>query len=54
MAICCCAPLLLIAAVSFFSLSLGALANGALSLLAVLASPVGMFLMMRMMTKDKT
>jgi hypothetical protein len=54
MAICCGAPLLLIAAISFFGLSLGALASSALSLLAVLACPVGMFLMMRMMTKDKT
>ena len=54
MAICCGAPLLLIAAISFFGLPLGALASGALSPLAVLACPVGMFLMMRMMTKDKT
>ena len=53
MAICCGAPLLLVAAVSFFGLSLGALASGALSLVAVLACPVGMFLMMRMMMKDK-
>lgn len=52
MAICCGAPLLLVAAISFFGLSLGALASGALSLAAVLACPVGMFLMMRMM-KDK-
>ncbi len=53
MAICCGGPLLLIAAISFFGLSLGALAIGALSLAAVLACPVGMFLMMRMMMKDK-
>ena len=53
MAICCGAPLLLIAAISFFGLSLGAIANGALSLAALLACPVGMFLMMRMMMKDK-
>jgi hypothetical protein len=53
MAICCGAPLVLIAAISFFGLSLGAIASGALSLLAVLACPVGMFLMMRMMMKDK-
>lgn len=51
MAICCGAPLLLIAAISFFGLSLGALASGALSLVAVLACPVGMFIMMRMMMK---
>ena len=53
MAICCGAPLLLFAGIAFFGLSLGALASGALSLVAVLACPVGMFLMMRMMMKDK-
>lgn len=53
MAICCTAPLLLVAGIAFFGLSLGALASGALSLVAVLACPVGMFLMMRMMMKDK-
>ena len=53
MAICCAAPLLLVAAIAFFGLSLGAMASGALSLVAVLACPVGMFLMMRMMMKDK-
>jgi hypothetical protein len=53
MAICCGAPLLLVAAISFFGLSLGAIASGALSLVALLACPVGMFLMMRMMMKDK-
>jgi hypothetical protein len=53
MAICCGAPLLLVAAISFFGLSLGAIASGALSLAAVLACPVGMFLMMRMMSKNK-
>ena len=53
MAICCGAPLLLVAAISFFGLSLGAIASGALSLVAVLACPVGMFLMMRLMMKDK-
>ena len=53
MAICCGAPLLLVAAISFFGLSLGAIASGALSLAAVLACPVGMFLMMRMMMKGK-
>jgi hypothetical protein len=52
MAICCGAPLLLIAAVSFFGLSLGAIASGALSLVALLACPVGMFLMMRAIRKD--
>ena len=53
MAICCAAPLLLVAAIVFFGLSLGAIASGALSLTALLACPVGMFLMMRMMMKDK-
>lgn len=53
MAICCAAPLLLVAGVAFFGLSLGAIASGALSFVALLACPVGMFLMMRMMMKDK-
>jgi hypothetical protein len=53
MAICCGAPLLLVAAIAFFGLSLGALASGALSLVALLACPVGMFLMMRMMNDKK-
>lgn len=52
-AICCAAPLLLFAAIAFFGLSLGAIASGALSVAALLACPVGMFLMMRMMMKDK-
>jgi len=53
MGICYAAPLLLIAAVTLFGISLGALASGALSLVALLACPVGMFLMMRMMMKGK-
>lgn len=53
MALCCAAPLLLVGAIAFFGLSLSALASGALSLAALLACPVGMFLMMRMMMKDK-
>jgi len=53
MAICCATPLLLVAAITFFGFSLGAIARGALSLAALLACPVGMFLMMRMMTKNK-
>lgn len=53
MAICCAAPLLLVAAIAFFGLSLGAIASGALSLMALLVCPVGMFLMMRTMVKDK-
>ena len=53
MAICCGAPLLLVAAISLFGLSLGAVASGSLSLVALLACPLGMYLMMRMMMKDK-
>ena len=53
MAICCGAPLLLIAAISFFGLSLGAIASGALSVAALLACPLGMYLTMRMMRDDK-
>jgi hypothetical protein len=52
MAVCCGGPLLLLAAISFFGLSLGAIASGALSLASLLACPVGMYLMMRMMTKQ--
>lgn len=52
-AICCAAPLLLFAAIAFFSLSLGVIASGALSLATLLACPIGMFLMMRVMMKDK-
>ena len=53
MAICCGAPLLLVAAISLFGLSLVAIASGALSLVAVLACPLGMWIMMRMMMKNK-
>lgn len=53
MAICCGAPLLLVAAISLFGLSLGAIASGALSLAALLACPVGMYLMVRMMMKGQ-
>lgn len=52
MAICCGAPLLFVAAISFFGLSLGAIASGALSVAALLACPIGMYLMMRMMMKQ--
>lgn len=51
MVICCGGPILLVAAISFFGLSLGAIASGALSLAAVLACPLGMWIMMRMMNK---
>jgi hypothetical protein len=53
MAICCGAPLLLVAAISLFGVSLRAIASGALSLAAALACPVGMYLMMRMMMNKK-
>jgi hypothetical protein len=53
MAVCCAAPLLLVAAIAFFDLSLGAIASGAVSLVALLACPVGMYVMVRMMMKDK-
>jgi len=53
MAICCGGPLLLVAAISFFGLSLGAIASGALSLAVVLACPLGMWIMMRMMMNKK-
>jgi hypothetical protein len=53
LAICCGAPILLIAAISFFGLSLGAITSGTLSVVALLACPFGMFLMMRLMMKDK-
>ena len=53
MAICCGTPLLLVAAISLFGLSLGAIASGALSLAVVLACPLGMWIMMRMMMNKK-
>lgn len=53
MAICCTAPILLFAAISFFGLSLGAIASETLSLVVLLACPVGMFLMMRVMIREK-
>jgi hypothetical protein len=52
MAICCAAPLLLVAAVTVFGISLGALASGFVSVAALLACPAGMYLMMRMMNKN--
>jgi hypothetical protein len=56
MAICCAAPLLLLAAIPFLGLTFGsfaAIGSGLLSIVALLACPVGMYLMMRMMMKDK-
>jgi hypothetical protein len=51
MAICCGAPLLILAAVALFGISLGVLASGFFATAALLACPVGMYLMMRMMNK---
>ncbi len=54
MAVCCAAPLLLLAAIPFLGLTLGSFAavgSGLLSVVALLACPVGMYLMMRMMNK---
>lgn len=56
MAVCCAAPLLLLAAIPFLGAAFGSLAaagSGLLSIVALLACPVGMFLMMRMMMNDK-
>jgi len=53
MTICCAAPLLLVGAVTLFGISLGALASGFLSVAALLVCPVGMYLMMRTMTKKE-
>lgn len=54
MAICCGAPLLLLLAIPFLGAAFGSLAavgSGLLTIVAVLACPVGMYLMMRMMNK---
>ena len=53
MAICCAAPLLLIAAFTLLGISLGALASGFLSLAALLACPVGMYLILGVMNKKE-
>jgi hypothetical protein len=56
MVVCCAAPLLLLAAIPFLGFSLGsyaALGSGLLSIVALLACPVGMYPMMRMMKTDK-
>ncbi len=56
MAACCAVPLLLLAAIPFLGAAFGSLAaagSGFLSVAALLACPVGMYLMMRMMMKDK-
>ena len=53
MALCCGAPLLLVAAVTLFGISLGTIASRALSLAVVLACPLGMYFMIRMMTNNQ-
>jgi hypothetical protein len=53
MAICCAAPLLLVPAIALFGIALSALESGFLRIAALLACPVSMYLMMRMMMKDK-
>ena len=53
MALCCGAPVLLVAAITLFGISLGAMASGAVSLAAILVCPVGMYLIMRMMMRSK-
>ncbi|MDP2644929.1 MAG: hypothetical protein Q8P24_08315 [Desulfobacterales bacterium] len=53
MAVCCAAPLLFLAAFPFVGITFG---SGLLSVVALLACPIGMYgmyLMMRMMMKDK-
>ena len=56
MAVCCAAPLLLLSAIPFLGLTFGSFAavgSGLLSIVAWLACPVGMYLMMRMMMTGK-
>ena len=56
MAICCAAPLLLLLAIPFLGAAFGSLAavgTGLLTVAAVLACPLGMYFMMRMMTNNK-
>ena len=56
MAICCATPLLLLSAIPFLGLTLGSFAavgSSLLSIVAWVACPVGMYLMMRMMMTGK-
>ena len=49
-------PLLLLAAIPFLGMAIGSVAavgSGLVSIVALLACPVGMYLMMRMMKKGK-
>ena len=51
MALCCGAPLLLILAIPLFGFSLAGVAGTVLPYIALLACPLGMYFMMRMMNK---
>ena len=51
MGICCTAPFLLILAIPLFGISLVGAAGALLPLIAMLACPLGMYLMMRRMKK---
>ena len=56
MAICCAAPFLLLTAIPFLAVTFGSFAAvgvGLLSIVALLACPVGMYLMMRRMMINK-
>jgi len=52
MVVCCGAPFLLLAAVGLFGVSLAGAGSALMSVALVLACPVGMYLMMRMMAKN--
>lgn len=54
MAVCCGAPILLLAAVALFGVSLAGAGSALMSVALVLACPVGMYLMMRMMMKNNS
>ncbi|MFQ5684139.1 MAG: hypothetical protein ACE5HC_12800 [Candidatus Binatia bacterium] len=51
MAACCGAPLLLLLAIPLFGFSLAGVGGALLPFIVLLACPVGMYLMMRMMSK---
>lgn len=53
MTICCGVPILLLATTSFFGVSLAAVGGTLLNLVAVLACPLGIYLVMRMMMNKK-
>lgn len=54
MVVCCGAPILLLAAVGLFGVSLAGAGSALMSVALVLACPVGMYLMMRMMMKNNS